>query len=249
LNVARPKSAVPAVTGKVAGDIRGGVFGDDAAGTLAPLAACELRPAAGAPATDRLAGAAPEEVADDEVLLPRLSEYAPATISAMTATGASTRRASGRRFRCQDGRGRRRTFPVEPRTGPGGLGSSAGGLGPGGRSLVPAGYLGGQHGVQPLRHLVRHGSGRDRQQQGGDPAELLAERRALLAGRQVRADLGSTVPGHEAGIELGQDLGVQVVHRPPHVLSPPCAGETLPVADRFPCWANPGESPPRRCDR
>ncbi len=137
---------------------------------------------------------------------------------------------------------------------------------PGPLRIIPPGHLSGEHAVEPLSHAVGHRGRGGRGEQRGDLSQLTAKTGAVITGRQVRRDPGAAAPGDEPGAELGQDFGIWVGHvlvpaalRLAHA-SPPCAGETLSPADRFPSWASPGGrlpgtprspagAPARRCAR
>lgn len=70
-------------------------------------------------------------------------------------------------------------------------------------------------------------------QQRGNSGEPIAEGGTAIATGDVRADPAPAAAGDEPRAELGQEIGVRVGHLPPHP-SPPCPGETVSLADRFP---------------
>lgn len=93
--------------------------------------------------------------------------------------------------------------------------------------------LGREHRIETVRHAGRHDRRRDPGQQRGNSGEPIAEGGTAIAAGDVRADPAPAAAGDEPRAELGQEIGVRVGHLPPHP-SPPCPGETVSLADRFP---------------
>ena len=84
--------------------------------------------------------------------------------------------------------------------------------------IISSRHLSREYGIKPLGHAVGHGWRRDRREQHRDPGERVVEDGAVIAACQVRGDLRTAPPGDESRAELGQDIGVQVGHLPPHAV-------------------------------
>ena len=118
-----------------------------------------------------------------------------------------------------------------------GLGARSRGLSPAARSgIISFRRFGGEHPSSRWATPSGMAGAGDGGEQGGDLGQLVAQRRRSARRRpgapRCRAP---TAPGDEPRAELGQDLGVRVVVILSAVqASPPCAGETRSVADRFP---------------